>query len=204
MKKIFKDYDKNQIKLPMDLDIIIPDNHVVKIVDNIVDSIDISKLLAVYKGGGTSAYHPGMLLKVIIYAYTQGIYSGRQIAKQLRENIYFMWISGKNKPDFRTLNRFRSSIMKDQIQIIFANVIGLLAQRGIVKLENCFIDGTKIEANANKFSFVWKKSTAHFDEKLKLKINALMEEIETQIEAENKIYGVHDLEEVEIGLLSIQ
>lgn len=95
-----------------------------------------------------------MLLKVIIYVYTQRIYSGRVIAKNLRENIYFMWISAKNTPNFRTINNFRSKHLKNEIDTIFANVTALLYELGHIKLENCFVDGTKIEANANKYSFV--------------------------------------------------
>lgn len=88
MKNItFKNYNKSQLALPVELEVFIPDNHIVRIVDQIIDSIDISPLLELYKGGGSSAYHPKMLLKVIVYAYTQRIYSGRVIAKNLRENM---------------------------------------------------------------------------------------------------------------------
>ena len=104
-RQVFKNYEPNQLSLPLDLSILIPNNHIVKIVSDIIDSIDISPLLALYEGGGTSAYHPKMLLKVIIYAYTQKIYSGRAMEQQLKENIFFMWISGKNTPNFRTINR---------------------------------------------------------------------------------------------------
>jgi len=83
-----------------------------------------------------------MMLKVLVYAYTQKIYSSRKIAKALRENIHFMWISGENRPDFRTINDFRGSRMKGVIESVFAEVLEYLIEAGNVKLENYFVDGT--------------------------------------------------------------
>ena len=142
-KIVFKPYDMNQLKLPIELGIQIPDNHIVKVINSIIDRMDISNLLNRYKGGGTSAYHPLMMLKVIIYAYTQKIYTTRKIAKALRENIYFMWISAKSTPDFRTINNFRSSVMKGLIDDVFSKVMELLVKEGFVNIDNYFIDGTR-------------------------------------------------------------
>ncbi len=103
---------------------------------------------------------------MLVYAYSQKIYSSRQIAKALRENIFFMWLSGNNRPDFRTINRFRSSTMKNVIDDVFIEILTFLIEEGYVKLENYFLDGTKIEANANKYSWVWGKSTKKYHQKL--------------------------------------
>ncbi|MNR45044.1 hypothetical protein D3C85_1638540 [compost metagenome] len=91
-----------------------------------------------------------MLTKIIIYAYTQRIYSSRQIAKAVRENIPFLWLAARQRPDFRTLNRFRSERMKDVLETIFTTVLGFLVEAGYVNLEHYFVDGTKIEANAEE------------------------------------------------------
>ena len=184
-RQVFKNYEPNQLSLPLDLSILIPNNHIVKIVSDIIDSIDISPLLALYEGGGTSAYHPKMLLKVIIYAYTQKIYSGRAMEQQLKENIFFMWISGKNIPNFRTINRFRTEKMKDHVESIFTSVIKLLIEQEYIKFENYFLDGTKIEANANKYSFVWKKSTEKYEKALQDKIKKLLKDINLTVQEEN-------------------
>jgi transposase len=77
------------------------------VVDEIIERIDIESLIRQYKGGGTNPYHPKILIKVIMYAYPQRIFTSRQIAKALRGDINFMWLSGMNSPDFRTINRFR-------------------------------------------------------------------------------------------------
>ena len=137
-----------------------------------------------------------MMLKVLVYAYTQKLYSSRQIAKALRENIHFMWLSGNNTPDFRTINRFRSSVMKELIDEVFKNVLELFVEEGLIKFENYFLDGTKIEANANRYSYVWKKNLERHKAKLQAKINELLLEIERQNNAENSVYGDRDLEEL--------
>jgi transposase len=195
-KIVFKHYNMDQLKLPIDVEVMIPENHLVKVVNAAIEKMDINPLLEKYKGGGTSSYHPKMLLKVLVYAYCQRTYSSRQIAKGLRENIHFMWLSGNNQPDFRTINRFRSSVMKDIIDEIFSAVIKLLVEAGHVKLEKYFLDGTKIEANANKYSFVWKKSTEKNKARLEDKIKELIKHINEVNEEENREYGDKDLEEL--------
>lgn len=116
------------------------------------------------------------------------------IAKALRENINFMWIAGGNKPDFRTINRFRLQ-MKDIIEDIFYEVVKLLIDKKYIKLQDYFLDGTKIEANANKYSFVWNKSVRNYDRKLDEKIKAHLREIDQIVAEENQIYLEEDLEE---------
>jgi transposase len=106
----FKTYTMEQPGLPPpSLEELVPANHLVRVVNRVVEELDIAPLLAKYKGGGTSSYHPRMMLKVIVYAYTQKIYSSRKIKKALWENIGFMWISGGNKTDFHAINNFRGS-----------------------------------------------------------------------------------------------
>ena len=117
-----------------------------------------------------------MKLKVLVYAYTQKEYSSRRIAKALRENINYMWLIGGNKPNFRTINRFRGVVMKTVIAEVFTEVLEYLLGHGYVQMENYFIDGTKIEANANRYSFVWRKSTEKYKQKLEEKVRELLEE----------------------------
>ena len=134
-----------------------------------------------------------MMLKVMIFAYSQRIYSSRQIAKALRENINFIWLSGYNTPDFRTINRFRGD-MKDVIEDVFYEVVHLLLEKGYIRLENYFLDGTKIEANANKYTFVWNKAVKGYDRKLDEKIRVHLAQIDRIVAEENFIYLDDDLE----------
>jgi transposase len=145
--------------LPTNLNELIPEKHLVRVVNEVIDEMDLEPLMRQYKGGGTSSYHPRMMLKVLVYAYTQKEYSSRRIAKALRENINYMWLSGGNKPNFRTINRFWGVVMRMVMEEVFTEVLEYLIEHGYVKVENYFINGTKIEANANRYSFVWRKST---------------------------------------------
>jgi transposase len=184
------------VLLPTDLEELIPENHLVRVVNEFVERMDLASLEAKYVGGGTSSYHPKMMLKVYIYAYTQKVFSSRRIAKALRESIPFMWISGNNHPNFRTINYFRGQILKGKIEEIFSAVMILLVEGGYIKLEDYFVDGTKIEAKANRYTFVWAKSTEHYQKQLAEKVAALFEEIEQINAAEDARYGEKDLEEV--------
>jgi len=198
--QIFKPYEQNQpMLLPPNLEELIPPNHLVRVVNDIIECIDMEPLIKQYKGGGTSAYHPKMLVKVIVYGYTQRIFSSRQIAKALRENINFMWLSGMNRPDHRTINRFRGKIMKAVIDEVFYAVVEQLLEQGYIDLEKYFVDGTKIEANANKYSFVWRKSTERYKASLQEKVRSLLDEIDELEAAEEAEYADRDLEEVGEG-----
>ncbi len=192
----FKEYQMGQpLLLPPSIDELIPDNHLVRILNNIINDMNIDALLKKYKGGGNSSYHPKMMLKVIIYGYTQKIYSCRNLAKALRENIHFMWLSATNKPDFRTINRFRLKLKKI-IHEIFFNVIIFLKENNYIQLKDYFLDGTVIEANANKYTHVWKKSNDRYKEKLKKDVRELLKQIDEINKKENKEYGNKDLKEL--------
>ena len=198
MKKVtFKAYSVGQISLlPPSLEELIPEGHLVRVVNAMLDRIDLTPLRVHYKGGGASSYHPRMMLKVLVYAYSEKIYSSRRIAKALRENVNFMWISGGNQPDHRTINGFRSGALKEVIREVFASVVELLAEGEYVKLENYFVDGTKIEANANAHKVVWAKRTKKYKSKLQEKIETLLDEIDRINEEEEAEYGEKDLEEM--------
>ena len=193
----FKAYTQAQPSLiPPSWDELILANHQVRVVNQAVERMNLEALQRKYKGGGTSSYHPRMMLKVLVYAYTQQIYSSRQIGKALRENVNFMWLSGGNRPDFRTINAFRGEKMKGVIEEVFTSVLELLVEEGYVKLENYFVDGSKIEANANRHKVVWAKSRAKYQERLRQKVKELLKEIDAVNEAENEEYGDNDLEEL--------
>jgi len=193
----FKPYHQNQGSLlPEYLDDLIAEDHLVRVVSAAIDKLDISALLARYPGGGASSYHPVMMLKVLVYAYCERIYSSRRIAKALRENINFMWLSGKSTPDFHTIARFRSSRLKYAIDEVFASVVQMLVSSGHVKLENYFVDGTKVEANAGRYTWVWSKATDNYHRRLQGQIAELIDQINAAEADEQVRYGERDLEEL--------
>jgi transposase len=194
---VFKTYVMNQAALlPASYEEMIPEKHLVRIVNEAVEKIDVSALLGQYKGGGTSSYHPKMMLKVLVYAYSEKIYSSRKIAKALRENIQFMWISGQSTPDFRTINDFRGSRMKEVIEEVFTAVLEYMIQAGHVKMEHYFVDGTKIEADGNKHKVVWSKRKENYQKRVREQIKDLLKQIEQENKAEQDEYGEDDLEEM--------
>ncbi|WP_261795543.1 transposase [Rubeoparvulum massiliense] len=139
-----------------------------------IEAIPDEQLFVHYTGGGHRAYHPKMMLKVILYGYSQKVYSCRGIEKLLQENIPAMWLAAMQQPDFRTLNDFRGQRMKAFMDELFETMIRKLIADNYITMEHYFLDGTKIEANPNKYSFVWKKSTLRFEEKLKERIQATL------------------------------
>lgn len=174
LKPVFKDYNQKQMMLlPPSLDELIEPGHPVRIVDELIDKVDDTSLLKQYKGGGTSSYHPRMLLKVMIYSYLCNVYSSRKMEAALKENIHFMWLSGMNRPDHNTINRFRSEKLKDVLKEIFAQVVMMLAETGHVSLKDVYLDGTKIEANANRYTFVWGKAVKYNKERIAEQLNEL-------------------------------
>jgi len=189
-------YTMDQLTLPMDLAEDIPENHLVRVVNAAVNRLSDRIFADAYPGGGRDSYHPKMLTKVIIYAYTQRIYSSRQIAKAVRENIMFMWIAGRQRPDFRTINRFRSERMKETLETVFTAVLQFLAEEKYVHLEHYFVDGTKIEANAKRYTFVWGKAVVKHKAKLQEKVKTLfatIEEAENQEEQEHRGQDLREL-----------
>lgn len=178
-------YIQNQMVLfPQRIDEDIAENDPVRILNHIVEHLDLTRVKKLYREKGRSPYHPKMMLKVILYAYMNNIYSCRKIEKLLRRDIHFIWLSGSAKPDFITVNRFRNRL-KDEINNIFTQVVLMLCEYGMVTLDVEYIDGTKIESKANGYTFVWRKTTERSREKLLKKISALLEQIDGDIAGES-------------------
>lgn len=182
----FIQYNMNQLMLPMDISELIPSHSIARVVNEMIERIPDSRFLPYYKGGGRSNYHPKMMTKILVYAYTQKIYAGREIARQLKDNINLplLWLSAFQKPDFRSINRFRSERFKLFVDEIFKHVLMLLVEEGHVSLDDYFLDGTKIEANANRYTFVWKKSAQNYKKKLEEKVDQLIEHIDGIVQEE--------------------
>lgn len=172
---------KSPSLFPEDIFTKIPLDHPVRLINSVVDELDISSILSQYKGGGTTSYHPRMMIKVLFYAYFNNIYSSRKIERALTENIYFMWLSGNSLPDHRTINYFRAKRLKGQIHQLFADVVRLLQELQYVSLQVQYIDGTKIESAANRYTFVWRGSVEKNKVKLETKIQNVLTEIDSQI-----------------------
>ena len=184
-KVIFKSYNQNDnLLFPPCLGDFIAENDPVRVLNTIVDNLDISRIESSYEGGGASCYNPRMLVKVVFYAYLQNVYSGRKMEQLLRRDVNFMWLSGMQTPDFNTINLFRKNRLADVVDDIFTQVVQMLVAGKFVSLDVQYIDGTKIEAAANKYTFVWKKATKTNQEKLDRKVKAVLAEAERELNME--------------------
>jgi transposase len=185
-KPKFKSYNQGQVTLfPPSLDEKVPENSPARIINQIVDSLDLSKVFDTYKGGGTTAYNPRMMLKVVLYSYLNNIYSSRKIEQALTDRVSFMWLSGNQTPDHNTINRFRSSHLKDSIHEVFTQVVVMLVEMGCLSLEVAYVDGTKIESRSNRYTFVWRKSIEKYKDRLEEKIHKILGMIEEGIAGDN-------------------
>ena len=183
----FRPYIPNQTVLfPGRIDENIAANDPVRIVNTVVDNLNLDNFKKLYKATGRCPYHPKMMLKVIIYAYMNNIYSCRKIEKLLLRDIHYIWLSGNEHPDFITINRFRNRV-KEEINTVFTQLVLVLADKGFISLDVEYIDGTKIESKANKYTFVWRKSVEKHRTKLLDKIRILLEQVDEAIAQENSV-----------------
>lgn len=158
----------------------ISENDPVRIVDAVVESLDLSEFKKLYREKGRCAYHPKMMLKIILNAYMNNIYSCRKIEKAVQRDIHYIWLAAQERPDFVTINRFRNRV-KSEINNIFTQTVLVLAERGFITLDVEYIDGTKIESKANKYTFVWRKTVEKNRAKLQEKIRVLLGRIDDVI-----------------------
>jgi len=197
-KITYKPYEQDQPYLiPPSAVELIPADHLVRLVNEVIDEMGIEKLLRKYQtGGGASRYHPVMMTKLFVYGYMTKTCSSRMVAKAARENVMFMWLAGGQKPDFRTLNDFRGKLLKGVMEEIFVTAVKMLSSKGYIKLENYFVDGTKIESASGRYTFVWKKAVEKNEKKLDEKLRAYIKMAEKVWDDENSEYGNRDLEEL--------
>ena len=186
MAKIhFRPYTTKQILLfPQRIDENIAKDDPVRLVNGLIDNLDLTSFRKLYKEYGRSPFHPRMMLKAVIYGYMNNVYSCRRIEERLLRDVHFIWLAGYEKPDFATINRFRNRVKKE-INAVFTQVVLLLAERGFVSLDVEYIDGTKIESKANRYTFVWRKTVEKNRAKLLEKIRVLLEQIDDVIAQDN-------------------
>ncbi len=172
----FKSYDQQQLSLlPPSLEELIPGTDPVRVVNTVIDRLNLKEVERQYKKTGCSAYHPRMMIKVIIYAYLRNTYSSRRIEDFVANDVRFMWLSGMQRPDHNTINLFRSSKLNGTLKEIFAQIVRMMVDEGLVSLERVYTDGTKIESAAGRYTFVWGKSVARKSSRIADQINELWE-----------------------------
>jgi transposase len=152
MSKTFRPWDVDQVwLLPPSIQDLVPSGHMAHFVrETVRDGLDLSRIMDTYsEERGYPPYHPGMMVALLLYAYSQGVYSSRRIAKGCEERLDFGAVTGMQRPDFRTISDFRKRHLTP-LSGLFVQVLKLCRTAGLVKLGHVALDGTKVKANASK------------------------------------------------------
>lgn len=205
----FKGYAQDIVMdLPVRVEELVKDNALAQIINELVEGIELKELERYYSGLGCPPYHPKLMIKVWIYAYCTKIYTSRPLSKKLREDLVFIWLAGGSRPCFKTLSCFRSCRMQDLIDTVLSRILYYLVDQGYVNLEDLYVDGSKWEANANKYKIIWGKNTARYKAVVLERIAGLLQEIKVLQKVEDAAYGTKDLvehqseEQIEVVLSS--
>ena len=170
--KYTKDYTElghtYQLVLPLSLEGLVPEDDSVRLLSHELEELDYTRLYQAYSAKGRNpAVDPKTMFKILTYAYSQTVFSTRKIETACRRDINFMWLlAGQKVPDHSTIARFRTGVLAEACEDLFYQLVRRLADMGELSKETVFIDGTKLEACANKYTFVWKKSVGKWEEKM--------------------------------------
>jgi len=161
---------------------VIPADDSVRLLDQTIEEMDLTPLMRAYSEYGRKpATAPSTMLKIIVYAYMEGIYPSREIRSSCQRDINFIWLlNGAPAPSHHEIARFRSQRLSQCAEELFFQVVARLRELDEIKYEHLFVDGTKIEANANKYSFVWKKSTTKYEARNSVRLEKAEAELATK------------------------
>ena len=178
---MYKQYNTPETAFVLNLDFDISPTHDARFISLFVDSIPDAELLPQTSHTGRPAHHPRMLLKMILFAYSRKVFSGRKIAQMNEESIPMKWLTRDEYVCYRSINGFRvhpeTSVL---IQKAFIYFTFLLNDHGLIKDDALYIDGTKVEADANRYSFVWRRAVDRYEAKLDENIKIMYDELVEQ------------------------
>ena len=166
------------------MEVLIPDDSV-RLLSHITEELDYTNLFMAYSSKGRNpVVKPKTLFRVLVYAYMNNIYTSRKIEEACRRDINFMWLlQGQKVPDHNTIARFRNGRLSGIVEGLFSQLVVKLSELGEIQYENIFIDGTKIEAYANKYTFVWKKTTLKNELRMQEKAKVTLEKLNIEFNA---------------------
>ena len=191
MSTSYRPYDPDQSSLlPTSPSEWLPEDHLAFFISDTVSQLDLKGLHERYDGDGrrNRPFHPGMMLRVLIYAYATGTFSSRAISKKLHEDVAFRYLSAENFPSHRTISDFRHDNI-ETFKSLFSQVVKIAQELGLVKLGTLAIDGTKVKANASRYSAMSYGRMVEEEKKLSEEIAALTERAKTMDEAEDAALG---------------
>jgi transposase len=191
MGKSFRSWDVDQAwLLPLSVHEFVPAGHLAHFVrETVREGLDLSAILASYvEERGYPPYHPGMMVALLLYAYSRGVYSSRRIAQACEERVDFMAVTGLNKPDFRTISEFRRRHLA-ALSALFGQVVKLCQAAGLVKLGHVAVDGTKLKANASRHKAMSYGRMKKAEPELAAEVEAWLKAAEAADAAEDAEFG---------------
>ena len=193
MAQTFHPYEPDQaLLLPPSLRDWVPEDHPAHFISDTIDELDLGAFLRKYAeredGRGQLAYHPGLMLKVLIYAYSIGLFSSRRIAAAIEEQVALRYLGAGNFPSHRTIARFRLEHLED-FQKLFVEVVRIAQASGMVKLGTLAVDGTKLKANASKHKAMSYARMKAEEQKLREQIQRITDLARRTDEAEDAEFG---------------
>lgn len=190
----FRFYSQKQLLLlPPNLDDWLPQDHLARFISDTVDALDLTPFLRRFRdnGQGGAAYHPAMMLKVLLYAYCVGTPSSRKIAQAIIDDVAFRWLAANARPDFRTIATFRRRHL-DAIKPVFLQVLQLCKRAGLARAGVVALDGTKVAANASSARNRKKKDLSPEERALLAEVETLLRQAEATDRAEDEQFGDDD------------
>jgi transposase len=191
MSKTFRPWDVDQAwLLPSSVHDFVPAGHVAHFLrDTVREALDLSSIVSTYEvERGYPPYHPAMMTALLLYAYSQGIYSSRRIARACEERVDFMAVTGLTRPDFRTISEFRRRHL-EALKGLFVQVLELCRQAGLARLGHVAVDGTKIKANASKHKAMSYGRMAAAEARLSAEVADWMRQAEATDRSEDRAHG---------------
>jgi transposase len=184
----FKPDRKNQFMLfPKSIDDYVPENHLSRMISNIVEQLDTRNIEDKYSSLGQNTYHPKILIKLLFYGYAIGERSGRKISSKCETDTAYIYLAQMYKPDFRTINDFRKNNILELSQY-FINIVRMCKELGLISLGQMNIDGTKIKANAANRRTKTKEGYQRWLKRIDDKIKNILEEAEATDTKEDELY----------------
>ena len=196
-----------QLSLTMDIQVYIAPHDPVRLLNQLLEGLDYKKLLSTYSDQGrNSVVPPVIMFKILVYAYMNRAFSSREIQRLCQRDIHFIWLlNGYPAPSHHTINRFRKHHLSDGVmEDLFDQWIERLHALDEIHFKNLFIDGTKIEANANRYSFVWLKSVTKNESKLHTKIEKLLQQINEMYLTTYQFNSTQPLDVLESCLMNLK
>ena len=151
----------------------LPENHLARFVVEIVERLDLGDLTTAYRGRGSDAFHPAMMVALLFYGYATGVFSSRQLERETYDSVAFRYVAANRHPDHDTIANFRKRFLKE-LGALFVQILSVAQQLGVLKIGKVSLDGTKVHANASKHSALSWEHANKIEAQLRAEVEQLM------------------------------